>query len=46
LPDLTDLEQQLLDKVWAGYYNLVSSPPLLEKALQVAVLDPLLPDRQ
>ncbi|HLP88405.1 MAG TPA: hypothetical protein VK184_07425 [Nostocaceae cyanobacterium] len=30
LPEITDLEKQLLDKVKAGYINLLNYPPLLE----------------
>ena len=42
LPELTVLEQQLLDRVKAGYLNLRNDPPLLENAVNVAVLSPLL----
>jgi hypothetical protein len=42
LPELTDLERQLLDKVKAGYINLLNYPPLLEKVIRMAVLDPML----
>ena len=42
LPELTDLEKQLLDKVKAGYINLINYPPLLEDIVRMAVLDPIL----
>jgi len=42
LPTLSELEKQLLDRVKAGYINLRNDPPLLENAVNVAVLSPLL----
>ncbi|MFB2838780.1 restriction endonuclease subunit R [Floridanema evergladense] len=42
LPDLTDLEKQQLDKVKAGYMNLLNYPPLLEDVVKMSVLDPIL----
>lgn len=42
LPELTDLEKQILDQVKAGYLNLLKTPPLLENAIRMAVLSPLL----
>lgn len=42
LPSVTDLERKLLDKVKAGYINLLNYPPLLESAVRMAVLDPIL----
>ncbi|MDL5057255.1 restriction endonuclease subunit R [Geitlerinema calcuttense] len=42
LPEITDLDKQLLDKVKAGYLNLLNYPPLLEDAMRMAILDPLL----
>ncbi|NES97283.1 MAG: restriction endonuclease subunit R [Desertifilum sp. SIO1I2] len=42
LPEITDLDKQLLDKVKAGYLNLLNYPPLLEDAIRMAILDPLL----
>jgi hypothetical protein len=41
LPEITDLEKQLLDKVKAGYINLLNYPPLLEDVVRMAVLDPM-----
>src|ERR671933_1907350 len=42
LPEITDLEKQLLDKVKAGYLNLLTYPPLLEDVVRMAVLNPIL----
>jgi len=42
LPEITDSEKQLLDRVQAGYFNLLNYPPLLEDAIKLAVLSPLL----
>jgi len=42
LPEITDLDCQLLDKVKAGYLNLLNYPPWLENVVKMAVLDPIL----
>lgn len=42
LPEITDIDQQLLDKVKAGFINLLNYPPLLEDVVRMAVLDPIL----
>lgn len=42
LPELTNQEKQLLDQIKAGYINLRNYPPLLENAVNIAVLSPLL----
>jgi hypothetical protein len=42
LPEITASERQFLDKVKATYTNLVSYPPLLEKAVQISIVSPLL----
>jgi hypothetical protein len=42
LPELTELDKQLLDKVKAGFVNLLNYPPLLEDVVTMAVLDPIL----
>lgn len=42
LPEITDSDKQLLDKVKAGYLNLIHYPPLLEDVVRMAVLDPIL----
>jgi hypothetical protein len=42
LPELNDLDKQLLDKVKTGYLNLLNYPPLLEDVVRMAVVVPLL----
>ncbi|MEH1783744.1 MAG: restriction endonuclease subunit R [Nostoc sp.] len=42
LPEINDLDKQLLDKVKMGYLNLLNYPPLLEDVVRMAVVDPLL----
>ncbi|MGF1601494.1 MAG: restriction endonuclease subunit R [Thermosynechococcaceae cyanobacterium] len=42
LPTITDTEQQFLDKLRAGYLNLLEYLPFLERAVQVSILGPLL----
>ena len=42
LPPINDHETQLLDKLKAGYFNLIKYPPLLENTVQMTVLGPLL----
>lgn len=42
LPEITDLEQQHLDRIKAGYLNLLNYSPLLENAVKLTVLAPLL----
>ncbi len=42
LPEITNLDKQLLDKVKAGYFNLLNYPPLLEDVVRMAILDPIL----
>lgn len=42
LPELTDFDKKLLDKVKAGYINLLNYPPVLEDIVRMAVLDPIL----
>lgn len=42
LPEINDLDKQLLDKVKAGFINLVNYPPMLEDVVRMAVLDPIL----
>lgn len=41
-PDLSDFEKQQLDKVKAGYLNLLKYPPVLESTVKMVVLDPIL----
>jgi hypothetical protein len=42
LPELTDLDKQLLDKVKTGYFNLLNYPPVLESVVRMAIVDPIL----
>lgn len=42
LPEITQLDKQLLDKVKAGYFNLLNFPPLLEDVVRMAIIDPIL----
>ncbi len=42
LPEITDFDKQLLDRVKAGFINLLEYPPLLEDVVRMAVLDPIL----
>ncbi|MEB3338091.1 MAG: restriction endonuclease subunit R [Leptolyngbyaceae bacterium] len=42
LPAITELEKQMLDRVKAGYFNLMNNPPLLEKTIQIAIAAPIL----
>ncbi len=42
LPELTDLEKQLLDQVQEGYFNLLQNPPVLEDIVRMALVDPIL----
>lgn len=42
LPELTSLEKQQLDRIQAGFFNLIEYPPLLENVVQLSILSPLL----
>ena len=42
LPPITDLDRQLLDRIRAGYLNLLDYPPMREDAVRMAILDPIL----
>ncbi|NEQ28681.1 MAG: hypothetical protein F6K28_58900 [Microcoleus sp. SIO2G3] len=42
LPEISDVEKQMLDKVRAGYFNLLKHPPLLENPIRMAIITPLL----
>ncbi len=42
LPEITELDKQLLDKVKASYFNLLNYPPLLESVVRIAIVDPIL----
>lgn len=42
LPEIDEWEKESLDRLKAGYLNLLKKPPLLETAVRMAVLHPLL----
>jgi hypothetical protein len=42
LPEITDLEKQLLDRLKTGFINLLTYPPLLENVVKLSVVGPLL----
>lgn len=42
LPEITDLEKQLLDRLKTGFLNLLTYPPLLENVVKLSVVGPLL----
>ncbi|MEG4322405.1 MULTISPECIES: restriction endonuclease subunit R [unclassified Microcoleus] len=42
LPEVTDSEKQLLDRVQNIYFNLVDSPPVLENAVKLTIVSPIL----
>jgi len=42
LPEISDIEKQMLDKLKRGYFNLLKHPPLLENAIRMAIIAPLL----
>ncbi|MEG4304201.1 restriction endonuclease subunit R [Microcoleus sp. D3_18a_C4] len=42
LPEVTDSEKQLLDRVQDIYFNLVDSPPVLENAVKLTIISPIL----
>lgn len=42
LPEVTEIEKQLLDRVVDGFINLLNYPPLLEGVVRMSVLDPML----
>jgi hypothetical protein len=42
LPEVTDVEKQLLDRVQEIYYNLVDYPPVLENAVKLTIISPIL----
>jgi hypothetical protein len=42
LPTLSESERVSLDRVKANFFNLLRYPPTLEKAVQVAILGPML----
>lgn len=42
LPEIGAWEKESLDRLKAGYLNLIKKPPLLENAVRTTILDPLL----
>ncbi|MBD2409358.1 restriction endonuclease subunit R [Nostoc calcicola FACHB-389] len=42
LPEITDLEKQYLDRVKTNFLRLVKRPPILENAVKMVILSPLL----
>lgn len=42
LPEITELEKQYLDRVKANFFSLIKRPPILENAVKMVVLSPLL----
>ncbi len=42
LPEITESDRDISDKIKAGYFNLIEYPPMLEESVKMAVLGPLL----
>jgi hypothetical protein len=42
LPELSSIEMEALDRIQAGYLNLMDYPPVLENAVTVTIISPLL----
>ena len=42
LPEVTDSEKQLLDRVQDIYFNFVDTPPVLENAVKLTIISPIL----
>ncbi len=42
LPEITDADKHTLDRIKAGYLNLIEYPPTLEDSVKMAVLGPIL----
>jgi hypothetical protein len=42
LPQLTEEEKEQLDRIQAGYFNLIEYPPLLENVIKLTIVSPLL----
>ncbi len=42
LPEISQEDKKVLDKIKAGYLNLIEYPPTLEDTVKMAVLGPLL----
>ena len=41
LPEISDLEKELLNQVQEGYFNLLQNPPFLEDIVRMAIVDPV-----
>ena len=42
LPEISELEKELLNQVQEGYFNLLQNPPVLEDIVRMAIVDPIL----
>jgi len=42
LPEITDFQKRQLDQIKAGYFNMWSYPPMLEKTISLSIVSPLL----
>ncbi|NJL91826.1 MAG: restriction endonuclease subunit R [Coleofasciculaceae cyanobacterium SM2_1_6] len=42
LPELTLMEKELLDRIQASYFNLIEYPPVLENAINLTIISPIL----
>ncbi len=42
LPEISDLEKELLNQVQEGYFNLLQNPPFLEDIVRMAIVGPIL----
>lgn len=42
LPEITDFQKRQLDQIKAGYFNMRSYPPMLEKTISLSIVSPLL----
>ncbi|MGD1716449.1 restriction endonuclease subunit R [Dapis sp. BLCC M172] len=42
MPEISDLEKELLNQVQEGYFNLLENPPFLEDIVRMAIVDPIL----
>jgi len=42
LPEITDSDKQIINRVKESYFNLIKYPPLLENTVKMAILGPLL----
>ncbi len=42
LPEITETDKTVSDRIRAGYLNLIENPPMLEDSVKMAILGPLL----